>query len=170
LKALIEHRVPRVLAGILCDPQSAAHAHAAGVGASLDLALGAFFGESTGVPGETPIEGRFRVVALGDGRFTGTGPFYKGARMDLGPMALLSIGTVHIAVASKKQQAADRAMFHHVGARPEEFSVLALKSSVHFRADFAPIADRILVVAAPGPNIADPSRLPFKKLQRQLAP
>jgi len=43
--------------------------------------------------------------------------------------------------------------------------VLVLKSSVHFRADFGPIASRIMVVDAPGANIADPSRLAFRKLR-----
>jgi len=163
LKALIAHRVPRVLAGILCDPRAAARAHEAGVGASVELDLGAYFGDSAGVAGESPIHGRFTVVALGDGRFTATGPFYLGARMQLGPMALLRIDDVYIAVASRKQQAADRAMFRHLGADPASFAVLALKSSVHFRADFGPMAGRILVVEAPGPNIADPSKLPFSK-------
>jgi microcystin degradation protein MlrC len=80
-------------------------------------------------------------------------------------MALLRLGDVWIAVASRKQQAADQAMFRHLGVEPAEFVVLALKSSVHFRADFGPIASRIVVVEAPGPNVADPARLPFTKLR-----
>jgi microcystin degradation protein MlrC len=36
---------------------------------------------------------------------------------------------------------------------------------VHFRADFGPIANRIIVVAAPGPNVADPSELAFTRLR-----
>ena len=161
LKALIAQRTQRVLAGILCDPQAAARAHEAGAGAHIDVALGA----NAGVPGETPIAARFDVVAVGDGRFTGTGPFYRGARMDLGPMALLRIDDVHIAVASRKQQAADQAMFRHLGVEPGDFAVLALKSSVHFRADFGRLAQRILVVDAPGPNLADPAQLPFTRLR-----
>jgi microcystin degradation protein MlrC len=78
---------------------------------------------------------------------------------------LLRIGDVLIAVASRKQQAADQAMFRHLGVEPADFALLALKSSVHFRADFGPIAQRILVVAAPGANTADPAQLPFKKLR-----
>ena len=85
--------------------------------------------------------------------------------MELGCMALLRIGEVTIVVASKKQQAADRAMFHHLKVDPSDFRVVALKSSVHFRADFGPIASRIIVVDAPGPNIADPSKLPFRHLR-----
>lgn len=165
LKALISRGTRRVLAGLICDPHAAAHAHEAGLGAHIDLQLGAHSQLPAGMPAQEPIEGRYEVIALGDGRFTGTGPFYLGARMDLGPMALLRIDDVYIAVASRKQQAADQAMFRHLGAEPKDFAVLALKSSVHFRADFGPIAQRILVVDAPGSNIADPARLPFGKLR-----
>lgn len=164
LKALHEHAVPRVLAGILCDPLAAARAHEAGVGARIDIALGGRSGY-----GETPFVGRFEVVTVGDGRFTATGPFYRGARMDLGATALLRIGELHIAVSSRKQQAADRAMFRHLRVEPAQFGVLALKSSVHFRADFGPIASQIVVVAAPGANTADPSQLAFTKMKRRVA-
>lgn len=161
LKALIAHHSRRVLAGIIYDAAAAARAHAAGAGSHIDIGLGA----RSGISGETPIQARFEVLALGDGRFTATGPFYLGARMNLGPMALLRLGDVHIAVASRKQQAADQAMFRHLGVEPRDFAVLVLKSSVHFRADFGAIASRVLVVDAPGANIADPARLPFTKLR-----
>lgn len=152
--------LPPTLAGVIRDPQAAARAHAAGEGATVELGLGA----GTAFPGETPLVARWRVARLGDGRFVGTGPFYRGGRFELGPMALLELGPLRIAVASRKQQAADQAMFRHLGAEPAAAAVLVLKSSVHFRADFAPLAGRIALVAAPGPNPADPSRLPFTRL------
>jgi microcystin degradation protein MlrC len=164
LKAVAVSPCKRVLAGLMFDPKAAAHAHEAGTGAHIDAVLGGH----AGTPGETPFAARFEVLALGDGKFTATGPFYSGSRMDLGPMALLRTGELHIAVTSRKQQAADRAMFHHLKVDPTEFGefgVLILKSSVHFRADFESIASRILVVEAPGANIADPSKLPFHKLR-----
>jgi microcystin degradation protein MlrC len=68
-------------------------------------------------------------------------------------------------VASKAMQAADQAMFRHLGVEPSEQSIMVLKSSVHFRNDFQDIADTILVVAAPGPVYADPGRLEFHKLR-----
>jgi microcystin degradation protein MlrC len=161
LKALSRAHVPRVLAGVICDPVAAACAHAAGTGARVDFELGG----RSGPVGESPFAARFEVLALGDGRFVGTGPFYRGGRFELGPMALLRLGELHVVVASRKQQAADQAMFRHLGADPSQFSVLALKSSVHFRADFGPLASRIVVVEAPGPNVADPSKLPFTRLR-----
>jgi microcystin degradation protein MlrC len=161
IKALIAARAEGVVAGLICDPETAQRAHAAGIGARMQAQLGA----RSGFPGETPISAEFNVEALGDGRFVGTGPFYFGAHMDLGPMALLRVAGVRIAVASRKQQAADQAMFRHLGVEPAEQRVLVLKSSVHFRADFSALASEILVVLAPGPSPADPSRLPFRKLR-----
>jgi microcystin degradation protein MlrC len=162
LKALLAANVEDVLAGVIWDPESAARAHAAGQGASIELQLGAH----AGFPGETPIIARFTVEQLGDGRFTGTGPFYLGGRFELGPMALLRIAGMRIVLASRKQQAADAAMFRHVGAEPSQARILVLKSSVHFRADFGAFASRIVLVEAPGPNLADPARLPFTRLPR----
>jgi microcystin degradation protein MlrC len=160
LKALVAGEVPGVLAGVIWDPESAERAHAAGQGELVDLALGA----RSGFPGETPLAARFRVERLGDGRFIGTGPFYLGGRFDLGPMALLSLGDMRIVISSRKQQAADGEMFRHVGADPGTARVLVLKSSVHFRADFGPIASQVAIVEAPGPNLADPAKLAFKRL------
>ena len=160
LKALIAARVEGVLAGVIWDASCAERAHAAGQGATLELSLGAH----SGFPGETPLVARFTVERLGNGRFIGTGPFYHGGRFELGPMALLRTGTTRIVVASRKQQAADAAMFRHLGAEPADARVLVLKSSVHFRADFGDLASRIVIVQAPGPNVADPARLPFRKL------
>jgi len=168
LKALVAADLPGTLAGVIWDPDAAARAHAAGEGRSVELGLGA----RTAFPGETPLIGSYRVERLGNGRFTGTGPFYRGGRFELGPMALLALGNVRIVVASRKQQAADQAMFRHVGAEPAASTVLMLKSSVHFRADFGAMAGEILLVRAPGPNPADPAELPFTRLPpgRRLRP
>jgi microcystin degradation protein MlrC len=164
LAALIEARAEGALLALLCDPDAAATAHRAGVGAVLHgLALGGRHGPD----GVGPLIGGFEVLRLGDGRFTATGPMYGGNRMELGPMALLrsrAAPGVEIAIASRRLQAADRAILKHLGVDPAAKRLLALKSSVHFRADFEALADEILVVAAPGANIADPAQLPFRRL------
>ena len=162
LQALVSGGVAGAVVGVLNDAEAARAAHEAGVGATLDLALG---GRSDGAP----LAARFRVLALGSGRFTCEGPMTRGTRAELGPMALLETGGVLVAVASRKMQAYDRAMFRHLGLTAERTPVLALKSSVHFRADFQPIAKEVLVVAAPGPVVADPASLPFRNLRAGLA-
>jgi microcystin degradation protein MlrC len=161
LRALVNGGATGAVLGLLCDGQAAAAAHAAGVGSELELALGG----RSGAPGQAPFEARYKVLALGDGRFTATGPMWLGSRMRLGPMALLEVSGVRVVVASKAMQAADQAMFRHLDIEPAGQSIMVLKSSVHFRNDFQDIADSILVAAAPGPVFADPARLQFHNIR-----
>jgi len=164
LAALIERDPRDAVLGLLIDRASAKQAHEVGVGRSSAFRLG----ETSGVPGHAPLEGEFEVTALADGKFTCTGPMFKGFRMELGPMAVLRKGNVRVVLASKKVQAADQEMFRHVGIEPIRQRVLALKSSVHFRADFQPIAREVLVVVAPGPAKADPTMFHWTRLRPGL--
>lgn len=168
LAALVAARVEGALLALLCDPDAAAAAHAAGEGGTLRaLALGGRHGPA----GVVPLVGDYAVLRLGDGRFTATGTMYGGNRMDLGPMALLrplAAPGVEIAVSSRRLQAADRAILHHLGVDPARRRILALKSSVHFRADFESLADEVVIVAAPGANIADPGELPLVRVPATL--
>ncbi|MCJ8139123.1 M81 family metallopeptidase [Falsirhodobacter halotolerans] len=147
--------------GNLYDPAAARAAHAAGVGATRRFTLG---GQS-GVAGDTPFEVEATVEALSDGTFTATGPYYRGRVMEMGPSACLRVGALRIVTVSAKAQMADRGMFRQVGIIPEEEPILIVKSSVHFRADFDPIASHLLVCAAPGPMAVDPARLPWTRLR-----
>ena len=137
----------------------------AGPGATLGFNLGG----KSGIMGDAPFRGEFTVERLGDGKFTCTGPMYQGARMTLGPMAVLrsrAAPGVRVVLASRKQQAGDQEMFRHVGIEPRRSRIVALKSSVHFRADFQPIAADVLVVKAPGPALADPVEFKWTKLRK----
>jgi microcystin degradation protein MlrC len=164
LAALLKRDPRDAVLGLLIDRASAKQAHEVGLGRSATFALG----ETSGVPGHVPLAGEFTVAALGDGQFTCTGPFFAGFRMNLGPMAVLRRGNVRVVLASKKVQAADQEMFRHVGIEPKQQRILALKSSVHFRADFQPLAKEILVVVAPGPAKADPTMFTWQRLRPGL--
>lgn len=164
LRALVEAGAQNAAIGLITDPQAAAAAHAAGVGAVIELALGG----KSGIAGDAPFTARFTVEALSDGNCHATGPYYGGAHLRLGPCACLRIGGVRIAVASEKAQMADRQMFRFLGIDPEAQAILVVKSSNHFRADFAPIAHAILTCAAPGPMPVSPASLPFRHLHPGL--
>ena len=59
-------------------------------------------------------------------------------------------------------------MFRFVGIVPEDQAILVVKSSVHFRADFQPIAEALLTAVAPGPMPLSPASLPFTRLRPGL--
>ncbi len=105
---------------------------------------------------------------LADGKLHARGPYYGGTHLDLGPSACLRIGGVRVAVSSQIAQMADRAMFRFVGIEPERQAILVVKSSTHFRADFAPIASQVLIGLAPGPMPYNPADLPFTRLRDGL--
>jgi microcystin degradation protein MlrC len=166
LRALIAHKAKGAVIGMIVDPQAAEAATEAGEGAILERGIGAV----VGFAGETPVEASWRVVKLGSGVFTGTGPFYGGARFQIGPMALLTdeASGVSVVLACKRVQAADQEMFRHLGVEPSQTPILALKSTVHFRADFQPIAATILTVQSPGAHLTDPVDFPYRNLRRGM--
>lgn len=167
LAAMLALKPADAVLGMMIDPPSARRAHDVGLHNTAEFSLGAI----SGVPGIAPVRARFRVEALGDGNFTGTGPFYRNFRMHMGPMAALAgidAPGVRVVLATTKCQTADQEMFRHVGIEPRGQRIVAVKSSVHFRADFQPIAREVLVVKAPGPALADPAEFAWKKLRRGL--
>jgi microcystin degradation protein MlrC len=161
LRALVRNRATRAAIGVIYDPESAKAAHAAGTGATVTLALGG----KSGISGDAPYQESFVVEKLSDGQFVAPGPYYGGRDMDMGPSACLRIGDVRVVVSSHKAQLADQSMYRYVGIEPTEQSILVNKSSVHFRADFEPIAERLLICAAPGAMPADTATLPWTRLR-----
>jgi microcystin degradation protein MlrC len=159
----------RVALGLLVDPESAAAAHAAGVGAKLTLRLGrsvrAFDGTLTDVPVETEVT----VQALSDGVVALHGPMTAGSTVRLGPCARVDVRGVQVLLASAKCQMLDLDLCRFLGIEPALMAVIVVKSSVHFRAAFTPVASHILVAKAPGPMAADPADLPWTKLPREIA-
>lgn len=161
LRALVRNNATRAATGVIYDPASAKEAHAAGVGATITLSLGG----KSGIPGDAPYKETFIVEKLSDGQFVAPGPYYGGRDMEMGPSACLRIGGVRVVVSSHKAQLADQAMYRYVGIEPTEQSILVNKSSVHFRADFEPIAEQLLICAAPGAMPADTAALPWRRLR-----
>jgi len=83
-------------------------------------------------------------------------------------MAVLRVGGIRVVVSSQREQAADRAMFGHLGIDPSAAAILSLKSAVHYRADFQPIAVEILEVGAPDRSDDPATRFPYRNLRPEL--
>jgi microcystin degradation protein MlrC len=155
LAELVRQQAKGAVLCLINDAESVGVCSAADEGGLVTLSLG---GKSDGLPFPCSAQ----VLKLTDGRFTMTGPMGAGNPGNLGPCALIDIDGVRVMVASHKVQALDQAILRHVGVEPSECPILVLKSSVHFRADFGPIAERIIVALSPGPVVADPANLNFR--------
>ncbi len=162
LAELIRQKATGSVLALINDAESAAALHAAGTGATIALQLG-------GKSDNAPLAVNAHILLLTDGNFTGTGPMAKGNPAALGPSALIEVAPgIRVIVVTRKIQALDQSLLRHVGIEPADCRIIVLKSSVHFRADYGPIAETVIVAAAPGPVVADPAVLPFKNLRKGL--
>jgi microcystin degradation protein MlrC len=164
LRALVACGAQGAALGLMVDPAAAAAAHAAGVGADITIGLGGH----SGVAGDAPLEATYRVEQLSDGVCQYGGPMMHGKWSGVGHSARLSLGGVQIVVSTHKDQMLDRNLYRMAGVEPEKMKILVNKSSVHFRADFQPIAEAVLVAKAPGPLLADPADYPWTRLRKGL--
>ena len=63
---------------------------------------------------------------------------------------------------------ADRELYKFVGVNPEKMRILVNKSSVHFRADFEPIAKKIIVAKSDGAMSTNMDELTWKKIDKKV--
>ncbi len=151
LRALIEDDAEDAVVALLHDPGAAKLAHQRGVGWTGRFDLGAH----SGTIDEEHVSLDFTVEKLADGVITATGPMYRGNVWNIGATALLRHRGVRVVVSERRLQAADSSVLRHVGLDPAKLKIIALKSTVHFRADYQSIAGAILVAASPGLHRAD---------------
>ena len=150
LRALVAQNATGAILGLMHDPSLAAAAHRAGLGAILSAGMGG----RSGLPDDEPFVGEFQVDTLSDGQCRYTGEMYGGGTATLGPSAVLRVLAgacdIRVVVTSIRNQCLDRAQFTHFGLRPETARVICVKSTAHFRADFEPLAQEVLLAEAPG--------------------
>jgi microcystin degradation protein MlrC len=166
LAGLLERGVQNAALGAIWDPQAVEICRVAGVGANVELLLGGKTDDMHGVP--LTVAGKVRL--LSDGRFVNLGPMNTGAETRMGPTAVLAIEGVDVVITSNRVQALDAGLFMSQGIEPRRKRVLVLKSSVHYRGAFEPLASRIVEVDTPGLSNSDLSRYPYQHVRRPIFP
>jgi microcystin degradation protein MlrC len=167
LRAVLDRQpaVPTVFA-FFWDPGLAARAHAAGVGAELNVRLGGRITEAFG----PPIETSARVLRLTDGGFRNFGPMEAGLAVTLGPTAVLDVRGIQLIVTHNCQSPNDPAYFTLHGVDLSATRLLCVKAKNHFRAAFGPLCREIIDVDAPGPASPDLTRYRFRHVPDALQP
>jgi microcystin degradation protein MlrC len=94
----------------------------------------------------------------------------RGLEGRLGPTAVLEVGGVKTILISHRRQTLDPEMIRAVGIEPTAEKVLVVKSTVHYRAAFEPIAHAILEVDAPGLSSSNLARFAFTRVRRPIFP
>jgi microcystin degradation protein MlrC len=122
-----------------------------------------------GVKGR-PLKVEGTVRAITDGEFVIRGPMYTGVRAAMGLTAVLDTGTAEIVVTERNHEPWDLGCLRSVGVEPTEKRFVLLKSRVHWRAGFKPVAKAVVDLAGQGVTTSDYSILDFKKLRRPMYP
>ena len=128
----------RTTVACLWDEAAVRACLAAGVGSTITLDVGGKVDPSHGAP--LTVTGRVRT--LSDGRFVYKGPMFRGLEGRVGPTAVLDVNDVKIILISNRRQTLDPEMIRFVGIDPTAEKILVVKSSIHYRAAFEPLAAR----------------------------
>ena len=146
LRAFIDADVQGGVIAIIADPESVAAAIHAGVGRQVDLLLG---GKTLPLHGE-PVLTRAYVRGIYDGIYVNRGAMARGRTVEMGRTAVVQIGGVEVIVTERRDQPFDAEALRSCGIEPRDRKMIALKSAVHFRADYAGIAHEIIDLDTPG--------------------
>jgi microcystin degradation protein MlrC len=166
LRELIDQGVERAAVATIADPAAVRAVDRSPVGTERTVRLGD--GASLG-SGE-PIERTWTIRWSGDGVFVNSGPIGTGGVTRLGRTAVLRSGGVDVIVCERRVQVLDPAIFPSVGIDPRAASVLAIKSSVHYRAGFANLASAMIEAGGSGVSCGDLRRLPYAAIRRPIMP
>jgi microcystin degradation protein MlrC len=170
IEEVIRQGLEDVAVAAVCDPDAVAAMAKAGVGATVTLRLGG----RTDMPsirrrGE-PLEITGRVRTLSDGEWIVRGPMYTGVKVTMGPSAVLDTGKLQIVVVSRHHEPWDQGVFTSLGIDPKTKRYLLLKSRIHYRAGFAPIAAATITCDGDGVTTSNNDLLRFETVRRPIYP
>lgn len=152
------------------DPGAAQAMHRAGTGAEISIDLGGKSNmPSLGLKGE-PLHVSGRVENVSDGRWIVRGPMYTGVEVDTGPTAVLGVNGVQIVVTSKHHEPWDAGILTENGIDPLKCKYILLKSRIHYRAGFEPIAKATFTLDGQGVTTSDNSVLQYSNIRRPIYP
>jgi microcystin degradation protein MlrC len=170
LREVIRQGLEDVAVAAVWDPQAVKRMAQAGVGATVTLALGG----RTDMPAISrrgaPLEVTGRVRTLSDGEWIVRGPMYTGVKVSMGPSAVLDTDKIEIVVVSRHHEPWDQGVFTSLGIDPKTKHYLLLKSRIHYRAGFAPLARATITCDGEGVTTSDNSVLRFQRVRRPIFP
>ncbi len=141
----------------------------AGVGATVSLEVGGKHDGNHGKP--VAVTGKVRLIH--EGSFDLGGPMGKGTRASRGRTVVLEIngpGGIELQLTDLRGHPSDLNFFRAFGIEPTQRRILVVKSAAHFRADFGPIATKIIEVDAPGISSPKLSSFSYERINRPVYP
>jgi microcystin degradation protein MlrC len=147
----------------IADPVAARAAVAAGVGATVTVALGGAYRPDF----YEPLDVTATVTAVRDGRYDLELPIRP---VDIGATAVLEVAGVRVVVSERKAFQLDESVYHMAGLDPRTARIVQAKSAGGFRGVYEAFAADIIEMDTPGPCTSDLTRLPFRTIPRPMWP
>lgn len=167
LRRLVERQVEGAVMAAIYDPETTAQAAKAGVGATIDVAIG---GKAAPEITGGPVCCSAYVKAITDGKYHNSGPTYHGLLMDHGMLAVLQVGTVTVLTGSIRVQAWDAELLRSCGIAPEAQKLIAVKSAVHYRGSYMEITDQMFPVETPAAASLQIEKFDLDRCRRPMYP
>lgn len=160
-----------VAVGAVWDPAAVQLMQKSGVGATVTLELGGKSDMPALKLKGKPLTLTGKVRTLTDGEWIVRGPMYTGYKVMMGPTAVLEVdGRMQIVVVSRHHEPWDTGVFTSVGIDPQHKRYLLLKSRIHYRAGFAPLAKATFTLDGEGVTTSDNRILDYANLRRPMYP
>lgn len=156
LRRVLERGLTGAVLGCFWDPQAVQFCVEAGEGAAFALRIGGKCGPASGDPVDLFVT--VRRVSLEHSQVG-----LSGGRSAFGPSVWVSAEGVDLVLVSRRQQTFAPDAFTGLGLTLHDKRLVAVKSSQHFQAAFAPIAREIRYVSSPGTLDFDYAALPYTK-------
>lgn len=152
----------RVLAQIV-DPDAAAAAHAAGVGATIETTLGGAMDPARFTP--MPVSARVKLLSDGSSRLE-----TMKLALEAGPTAVLEFANFTVVTMSRSVMLFDRAMYHANGLDPHDFDLVVVKSPHTEHHMYDAWVEKNFNIDAPGATSADVANLGHTICARPIYP
>lgn len=162
LAAVRARGLARVMLGYFWDPVAVRFCHEAGQGARLALRVGGKCGPASGAPVDLEVT----VMGLAEEAIQHFGE----APVSLGAAAWVRAEGIDLILCATRTQTFHPEAVQALGLDPAALDILIVKSSQHFHAGFAPIAQTVLYASAPGALSQDFAAIPYRRRQGRFWP
>ena len=168
---ILKRAVERNISGFLqtlYDPEAVDTCLNAGLGATVNLAVG---GKTDDLHGK-PVQVSGTVKAASDGLYEELGASHGGFRYySAGKSVRLDTdGGQTILLTSDRAGNTTRAQMYHIGIFPEQYRIVVAKGVVSPRPAYQPIAGKVIVVNTPGVTTADLTTFNYKRRRSPIFP
>ncbi len=172
LQAALEAGLEGIVTSPFCDPEAVAVLWSAGAGAKVEVEIGNKVALPFASRKRKPLRLTGKVLCLHDGEIAMPDSIYGAYHQSLGRTVVFDTGSARIVVSEKRNEPCDVKLFTDLGIDPSEAPYLLIKSRMHCKPIFLPMARGLVQCDSDrgGPTSSQIDLFPIQKMRRPLYP